>query len=395
VSIASRLLSGLGIEQRATLARPSWDLVEALTTGQAYSGQTVTVASSLSLVPVYSAVSRIAGSVGSLPLIVYRRLPQGGKERAENHRTWRMLHDQPNESMGSDEFWEIVEAHLLLWGNAFVAKIRDSLGMVSELWPMEPSRVKVGRQDDGTRYFVLDGKDRYTEADILHIRGLGTDGLVGLSPIQQAKQMLGGALAHEEFSGRFWGNSANPGGVLTHPNKLSDDAAKRIKARWREAVGGVLHAGETVVLEEGMEWKQVGMPLEDAQFIETAKFSDLRVAQLFRLPPYMLGASSGDSMTYSNTESQGIDFVRWTLRPWLVRIEKALLRDPSIFLQGSRIFPEFLTDALQRADTKTRYDAYKVAIEAGFLTAAEAREMENRPPLNEPAQPEPEPTENE
>lgn len=375
-----------GLEQRSGLAEPEAWLTSALGATPSYSGKSVTVDSAFQLVPVYSAVALLAGSIGSLPLVVYRRLERG-RERAGNHRMWRLLHVQPNEHMAADEVWELIGAHLLLWGNAFLGKIRDRNGLVSELWPLRPSRVQVGVDEGGRRFFILDGEGRYTAEDILHIRGLGTDGVVGLSPVQQARQALGAGMALEEFTGTFWANSASPGGVLSHPNRLSQPAADRLRAQWKHLHGGSARAGEVAVLEEGMEWKSTGMPLEDAQFIETQQFSNLQVAQLFRIPPYMLGAKSGDSLTYSNTESQGIDFVRWSLRRWLVRIEGALLRDPSLFVQGQRFYPEFLVDALLRADTKSRYEAYRIAIEAGFLTVEEVRELENRNPIPQEEEP--------
>lgn len=380
MSVLSRIL---GVEERGT-ETPSSAFLDLVGGSPTYSGKSVTVESSMQLVPVFGAVSRIAGSIGSLPLVVYRRLEQG-RERATNHRTWRLLHDQPNADMAADEVWELVATHLLLWGNAYLAKIRNELGVVTELIPLRPNRVKP-LQKDGVRYFTLDGNEkRYTEEDILHIRGLGTDGLVGLSPITQARQMLGSGMALEEFTSRFWANSANPGGILKHPKNLSDDAQERLKASWKRQTSGVANAGEVAILEEGMSWDQVGMPARDAQFIETARFSLGQVEMLFGLPPGTLGAPTGDSMTYSNIESKGIDFVRWTLRRWLVRIESALFRDPSLFVQGDRFYPEFLVEGLMRADTKTRYEAYKTALNGErWLDVDEVRERENLNPIQEP-----------
>jgi HK97 family phage portal protein len=379
----SLLGRALGLEQRATstLANPSAWLSDALGGSRTYTGRSVSVRSALELVPVYSAVSLLAGSIGSLPLIVYRKLTDG-RERAENHWMWPLLHQQPNDRMAADELWELVGAHLLLWGNAFLWKEKNAAGgTISALYPIEPSRVAVGLDEQGS-YFVLDGEQTPLRGDqILHIRGLGVDGLVGLSPIQQARQMLSGGMAIEEFTGRFWANSAAPSGILKHPNQLSKEAADRLRIDWKNRVGGLRNAGDIAVLEEGLDWQSVSMPLEDAQFIETNRFNDLRVAQLFRIPPYMLGASSGDSLTYSNTEMQGIDFVRWSLRRWLVRIENSLLRDPSMFLQGQRFYPEFLVDGLLRSSTKDRYDAYKIALDGQFLTVDEVRERENLPAL--------------
>lgn len=372
----------LGREAR-DLQSPGQAFLDSIGGSPSYTGKTVTVDSSLSLVPVFSAVSLLAGSIGSLPLVVYRRLDQG-RERARSHRTWSLLHDLPNPEMASDELWEMIGAHLLLWGNAFLAKIRDQKGVVSELWPIRPSRIQVGKDRNGERYFILDGHpERLTQEDILHIRGLGTDGVVGLSPIQQARQMLGGAMSLEEYGGRFWANSANPGGILVHPNNLSREAQDRLRADWKGRHKGPRHSGEIAILEEGMDWKSVGMPQKDAQFIETAGFDNLQIALLFRVPPAMLGAKTGDSLTYSSTEMQGIDFVRFSLRRWLVRIESALLRDPSIFVQGDRFYPEFLIDGLQRADTKTRYESYQIALnpETGWMVKEEVRDLENLNPL--------------
>lgn len=352
--------------------------------GRTASGQTVSVRGSIGLVPVYSAVSLIASAAGSLPLVVYRRTTDGGRERALNHRAWTMLHDRPNDEMAADEVWEMVYWHLLLWGNAFLYKIRGKLDLVEGLWPLAPHRVQVNRTKDGARQFVVDGDlaSVYTEAEILHIRGPSLDGLVGFSPIQEAREQLGVMKAQVEFQGRFLASDGKPGVILRHPNRISSEAAERLERSFDAA-----RPGSTKLLEEGMEAEKWTMPLEDAQFLESVQFSDLRIAQLFNLPPAKLGAKSGDSLTYSTTELQGIDFVTYTLRRWLVRVEQSIRRDPSIFVQGDRFFAEFLTDALLRADTKSRYEAYGIGLDKGFLTAEEVRDRENLPRLDPPAPP--------
>lgn len=385
-------LRGAGLEERAlsgTLANPPSWLVDAFAGGsRSYSGRTVTVEGSLALVPVYAAVSRLAGTVGALPLPVYKRIADGGRERATSNRAWRLLHDQPNPEMAADELWELVEAHLLLWGNAFVAKVRDSLGIVRELWPIRPNRVLVGRDEQG-RFFLIDSDGtKWRETDILHIRGLGTDGLVGLSPIQQARHMLAAGMEMQEFTGQFWANGAYPGGVLQHPNRLSDDAARRLKATWQAAHGGS-NKGRVAILEEGMRWEATGMPLEDAQFIETKQFTHLEIALLFQIPPHWLGAKSGDSLKYSTTELEGIDFLTYSLRRWLVRIENSLKRDASIIPQPKTFYPEFLVDALLRSSTRDRYESYAIALDParGWMQRSEVRERENLPPEEDPPAP--------
>lgn len=359
----------------------SW--LSPLLSARSSSGKQVTAESSLEVVTVWSAVSLLAGAIGSLPLRVY-----AGQERerteAKGSRQWRMLGEQPNPEMAADEFWEFVAASLLLWGNAFVWKRRDPNGVVSELWPISPARVGVGREqtaDGGTvRVYWLDGTSRAFETDILHIRGLGLDATVGLSPIQLARQTLGNQMSLEEFQGAFWRNGAFFSAALQHPNQLSEQAQKRLASQISQ-MSGTANAGSVFVFEEGMTYVPLTMPLEDAQFLEQAKLTDLRVAQLFRVPPYMLGAETAKSMTYSNSEMESLDFVKWSLRRWLVRIERAVNRDSGVFpLPGKKLSCEFDVDALLRADTKSRYEAHQIALGSKFKTVNEVRAEESLPP---------------
>lgn len=367
-------------ERAATLSAPPEWLIQALTGGaETYSGKSVTPEAGMGLIPVYSAVSLISGAIAQLPMIVYRRGSDGSRERAQATRQWELLHESPNPEMASDELFELAGVHLLLWGNAFMAKVRAEDGRVAELWPVKPSRVQVGRAD-GVKFFTVDGRGPYTEYDLLHLRGLGYDGVVGLSPIQQARQVLGNAMALDEFQGRFWANGTMLSGFLKHPNTLSQEAAERLATAWRARTSGVSNAGKTVVLEEDMDWQAAGMPMKDAEFIETAKLSDLRVAQLFGIPPHMIGAPTGDSMTYKNVESEGIDFLRRCVGRWLVRIENSLLRDPSLFPTPD-LYPEFLVDALLRADAKTRAETNSIATGGkAWKKPSEVRPGENLPP---------------
>ena len=392
MGLMDTILGGLGGETRAAapsgLSRPASWLVDFLGGGsETYAGKSVTPMSALSLVPVFSAVTLLAGAVGSTPLLVYRRLDGDGRERAYTHRTWKLLHEQPNEFMAADEFWEIVTAHVLLWGNAFVVKGRGPNGLVNELIPLRPDRTFVMDDKNGRPVYVyLDKQGREVKGgadEVLHFRGLGVDGKVGLSPIQLARQTLGNQLAQTEFQGRFWSNNARPGGVLKHPNELSTKAQKRLRATWDTLQGGLANAGKTAILEEGMEWQALGLPLADAQFIEQARFGRSDVALLFRVPARMLLADAGGSMTYSNVESDSLDFVKWSLRRWLKRHEGTLKRDPDLFLQGARFYPEFLLDDLLRADSETRSRVYQRALNptTGWLDVDEVRAMENRNPL--------------
>lgn len=387
MSVLDRALSGAGLNRSVSLASPTSWFQEALGGGSTFSGQTVSVDNALQIVPFFSGVRLIAGSIGSLPMVVYRRTDRG-RERASTHRTYPMLHTLPNPEMSADELWEMVGEHLLLWGNAFLYKERNSLGVVARLWPLKPSRVQVGRDSAGDRYFVVDGKTAspVDEQDILHIRAMSGDGLVGYSPVQLARNALANSLAQEEFQGRFLGQDGKPGVILRHPNTISPDAARRLKASW-----DAIKSGGTAVLEENIEVERWTMPLEDAQFLEQMQFSDLRISQILNLPPSFLGAKSGDSLTYSTTELQGIQYVTYTLRPMLTRIEGSLLRDPSIFLQGDRFYPEFLIDGLLRADSTARANFYEKALSSdqGWMNRDEVRDRENLPsdPIGDPSEP--------
>lgn len=347
-----------------------------------YSGTTVSVHSSLALVPVFSAVSQIAGGVASLPLNVYRR--EGDfRSRAEKHRAWRMLHDNPNPEMAADEVWELVSSHLDLWGNAFLYKKRDSMGLVRELWPIAPSRVAVGRNDEERRIFVVDG-EVFDERVILHVRALSGDGLVGYSPIQMARNMLGIAQQQERFQGEFLANEGKPSVILRHPQQLKGEAKERLKASWEK-----IKSGGTAVLEEGIEVEKWTMPLEDAQFVEQLDWSDKRIAQLFLLPPARLGAKTGGSLTYETAETQNYEFVTYTLNRRITRIEGALNRDPSITSTTRQIFCEFDVDSLLRASMKDRYESYERGMNAGFLVPEDIRPKENLPEREIPNPPSP------
>jgi HK97 family phage portal protein len=340
-----------------------------------HAGKSVTVERALGLVPVFNAVSQIAGAVGSLPLVVYERDGRN-RQRAESHPAWKLLHEKPNPEMAADELWEIVASHIELWGNAFLYKRTEpGTGLTEQLWPISPDRVQVARDERHRRVFHIEG-ETFGEDTILHIRGFSLDGLVGYSPIQLARNAIANQMSQEEFQGKFLRSGGKPAVLLRHPNRLKDDGQKRLKASW-----DAVKAGETAVLEEKIEVERWTMPLGDAQFVEQMEFSDKRIAQLFVMRPGRVGAKTGDSMTYKNIESEALDFVTFTLQRRLTRIERALGADLSIFPGGRSEFCEFLVDALMRADLKERYEAYKVGIDAGFLDADEdVRPRENLAP---------------
>lgn len=370
-----------GVSARTTLTTPDQTFITALTGGTTYSGKAVTASSALGLAPYWRGVTLLAGAIGGLPLKVYRPTTDGRAEVSRTSRPWTLLHDVPNalRQMAADEFWSIVVGHLETWGNSFVWKERGGDGRVSRLWPQDPSRWTVGLAKDGSRRYVFDNNqdDPFTDHDILHFRGQSLDGVLGYSPVQIHRQTLGTELARQEFGGRFWQNDASPGVVLVHPNKLSGEAVDRMKAKWDQHHKGPANKRKTAVLGEGVEIKQLTMPLDDAQYVEQARLSATQQALILGVPPHMLaGDSGGNSMTYSNVEGYSLDFLKWSLAPRLVRIQNAVTHDPDIM--PATWFAEFDPGAILRATTKESYDALAIA---RWMTVDEKRKKSGLPPL--------------
>lgn len=361
---------------------------QAFGAAESATGRWVDVEGSLGLTPVYSAIRLLADSVGSLPCYVYAGRG-GSRERARLEQTDNLLGVEPNPEMSASDLWRLVTAHLNGWGDAFLGKEAGRYGTVRALWPIRPDRVDVSRQKGRKTFYVRDENGMpqnngrpYTSDDVIHIQGLSLDGLRGFSPIAMAREAIGHGLALEEYANRYFSNGAVPRVVLKHPGQLSDEAQGRLKSTWRKRYGGLRNAHETAVLEEGMDVHTLTMAFEDAQFVEQQNFSVSQVARIFRIPPSMIGGAAGDnSLTYRTVEGDALAFVKWSLRPWLVTIEQALGRDRDLFATRSR-YPEFLVDALLRADLKTRADAYTLALNplTGWMTRGEVRDRENLEP---------------
>jgi HK97 family phage portal protein len=323
----------------------------------------------------------LAEGVGTLPLIMYRRRGDGGKERATNHPLAAVLHDQPNRWQTSMEWREMSMGHLTLRGNAYSEMIAGARGFVDELRPLHPDRIKVWLMKNGDlqyRHREMDNTERVIEWDrMFHLRGLSSNGLTGISVIEMAREAIGLGLATEGYGARFFSQDATPRGVLTHPGSLTTDAAKRVVASWQEARAGLENVHKTAILDEGMEWKQMGMTSEDAQFLQTREFELTDVARWFRVPPHLIGILS--RATFSNIEKQSLEFVVYTLMPWLVRWEQRISAD--LMLEPQIFFAEFLVAGLLRGDTKERHEAYGIARQWGWLSVNDIRRLENMNPI--------------
>ena len=304
------------------------------TVGSAYSfffggstaGKRVNERSAMQMTAVYSCVRILAEAVAGLPLHLYRYKEDGGKEKASDHPLYLLLHDEPNPEMSSFVFRETLMTHLLLWGNAYAQIIRNGKGEVIALYPLMPDRMTVDRDSNGQLYYeytvsmddtptVKGSLVRLHPSDVLHIPGLGFDGLVGYSPIAMAKNAIGMAIACEEYGAKFFANGAAPGGVLEHPGTIKDP--QRVRESWQSTFGGSGNSNKIAVLEEGMKYTPIGISPEQAQFLETRKFQINEIARIFRVPPHMVGDLEKSS--FSNIEQQSLEFVKSTLEPWLVR----------------------------------------------------------------------------
>lgn len=351
------------------------------------SGKYVTPTTAMQMTAVNACVRVLSESVAQLPLNTYKLEPDGNKTKDYEHPLYFLLHDEPNPEMTSFVFRETLMAHLLLWGNAYAQIIRDGMGRVTALYPLIPDRMTVKRNDSGQIYYEYN----YTSDDamqhsfktiqlpprqVLHIPGMGFDGLVGMSPISYARNAIGMAMAAEESGAKFYSNGSQVSGVLEVPTVLSDDAYKRLKESWNAKYNGSNNAGKTAILEQGTKFTQMTVNPADAQFLETRKFQIDEIARIYRIPPHMIGDL--EHATFSNIEHSALEYVKYTLEPWLIRWEQALSRcllSPKEKQDG--VFFKFNVDGLMRGDYQSRMQGYATGIQNGFMSPNDVRELEN------------------
>lgn len=351
--------------------------------GRSAAGQAVNERSAMQMSAVYACVRILAESIASLPLHFYQYNDAGSKEKAVNHPLYWLLHDEPNPEMSSFSFRETLMTHLLLWGNAYAQIIRNGRGEVIALYPLMPDRMTVDRDARGRIYYEYTRSDSdantlgkkssviLSPEDVFHIPGLGFDSLVGYSPIAMAKQAIGMGLACDEYGAAFYQNGAQPGGVLEHPNVIKDP--KRDRESWNSIYQGSRNAHRIAVLEEGMTYKPITISPEQAQFLETRKFQIDEIARIFRVPPHMIGDLEKSS--FSNIEQQSLEFVKYTLAPWISRWEHAIQRSLLLMSERTRYFARFNVEGLLRGDYQSRMNGYAVARQNGWMSANNIREL--------------------
>ena len=352
--------------------------------GRSSSGQTVNEKTAMQMSAVYACVRIIAEAIAQIPLNVYRLTVDGGKEKDLRHPLFFLLHDEPNPEMTSFIFRETLMSHLLLWGNAYAQIIRNGKGEVVGIYPLMPDRMQVDRNEAGnlvytyTKYYDEVGAKHAFEQitlpayQVLHIPGLGYDGLIGYSPIAMARNAIGMSMAAEDFGATFFANGATPGGVLEHPGIVKDP--ERLRESWHAQFSGK-NSHNIAVLEEGMTFKPMSIPPEEAQFLETRKFQIDEIARIFRVPPHMVGDLEKSS--FSNIEQQSLEFVKYTVGPWVARWEQSLAQALLLPSEKKRYTIKYNLDGLLRGDYESRMNGYAVGRQNGWLSANDIRELEN------------------
>ena len=353
-------------------------------TGGSSSGKMVNERSAMQMTAVYACVRILSEAIAGLPLHMYRYREDGGKEKATDHPLYLLLHDEPNPEMSSFVFRETLMTHLLLWGNAYAQILRNGKGEVIALYPLMPNKMSVDRDNNGQLYYTYQMASEDTPAadaglvilkpsDVLHIPGLGFDGLVGYSPIAMAKNAIGLAIATEEYGAKWFANGAAPSGVLEHPGTIKDPS--RVREAWQSQFGGSSNSGKIAVLEEGMKYTPITISPEQAQFLETRKFQINEIARIFRVPPHMVGDLEKSS--FSNIEQQSLEFVKYTLDPWVVRWEQSIHRSLLSEDEKASYFVKFNVEGLLRGDYQSRMNGYAIGRQNGWMSANDIRELEN------------------
>jgi HK97 family phage portal protein len=347
------------------------------------SGMSVSETTALNHSAVWAAVAIISSDVAALPLIFYRRLPNDGKERYTAHPLYRILHAEPNPEMTAMVFRETLTAHLLLWGNAYAEIERDAFGRPFALWPLTPDRVTPFRETDGRlRYRVRNeqgGETILEMRDVLHIPGLGFDGLTGYSVIAKARESIGVGVAAEKFGASFFGNGSTFGGVFSHPGKLSPLAKENFTRSIEARHQGIDKAHKFILVEEGMKYESIGIHPTDAQFLETRKFQVTEVARWFQIPPHKIGDL--ERATFTNIEEQNLDYYRSGLRRWLVRWEQELNRKLVASSERNLQFAEHLVEGFLRGNSTARSEFYSKMFGIGALSINDIRALENQNPI--------------
>ncbi len=369
---------------------PATWLVDMFGGKPATSGVRVNEHTAMSWTALSAGIRFLAESIASMPLEVMRRRSDGGREQARDFGLYRLLHDQPNPEMTSYEWRELSETHISLWGNAYSQIIFGGAGQPVSLWPLNPDRVQLRRNDRGNLYYQISipsddltvSKSQFRTLppdEVLHIRGPSRYGFIGESIARTYPEAIGLGLASEEFGARLFGSGLNHSGILEHPGALSQAAQNRLRESLNKQAGGLSRAHRTLILEEGMKWVQTTIDPDKAQFLGLREFQVQEASRILRVPPHLLYDLS--RATFSNIEHQGIEVVTYTLLPRARRWEQRLNMQLISTKMQNTLYTRFNLDGFLRGDTLSRYQAYAVARQNGWLNGNDIRELEDQNPI--------------
>ena len=377
-----RLISDLLGAKRAhgttveTLGHPQAGLIGWLGGANTVSDVVVTDATALTFSAVWCATRVIAETLASLPCVLYRRLPDGSREHALDDDRYWLVNDEPNTAMSASSFFEALTGQMVLLGNCYSRLVYDGLGRLERIDPFLPETVTPRVNGQEIEYLVSSGGEVIQSADMLHVMGLSGDGLVGYSVIAKARESLGAAIAAEQMASAQFGSGSVPGGILVSPMRLDKEKREHLRREWEEIHRGPTKGGRVAILHGGMDYKPLAISNEDSQFLQSREFSIRDVARWFRVPSHML-FDTKDSSVRANIEQQAIEFIVYSMRPWLNRWERELKRKLLTRAERKTLYFEFALDSLLRGDIASRYAAYSIARQWGWLSVNEIRQTEN------------------
>jgi len=352
-------------------------LLDMLGIQRTHSGKSVNEITALGLAAVWRAMQLTCSVPASLPFHAYKqsnesRVLAGGQSQA--------LLDDPHPDMTPFEFWQTVYMHKRLWGNAYVRKLRNQLGQTAELWPIHPSRVRVGRESDaGRKVYAIDGgQEVLSDNEIVHFPGLGYDGICGASPVRMARESIGLGLAAQEFGARFFGSGSLATGILQTEQRLTQKQADALSQRWKDKHSGIHNANGTIVLDKGATFHQLTIPPGDAQFLESRRFQITEVCRWFGLPPFLMFETETSTSWGTGLEQQALAWVKFDLQPELVGMEQ---RATKHILRPGSVYAHYSIEGLLRGDTKARSAFYKAMWEIGAYSTNEIRALEEQAPV--------------
>lgn len=367
---------------KSTPANPQSWFTEWIFDGQpTASGINITPESAMRAAAVWACVRALSEDIAKLPVILFRRLPGGGKERADDHPLMRVIR-QPNRRHTPFEFMQIWTSAAIMRGNGFAWQERGEDGRAVAVWPLDPKQLEIRAGDDGDLVFFYGPKKvQLFGEDVLHLRDISLDGVLGLSAIGQHRETIGLTIAAETYGASFFGNNAAPRGAVKIPVPVGDQAVKMLRDSWERRHRGAENAHRLAVLDGGMEFQAIGLTNEDAQYLESRQFQSGEIARIFRVPPHKIGDLT--KATFSNIEHQALEYVSDSLMPWITRIEQRLDADLLMETEQNQYFFKFQVDGLLRGDMKTRYEAYAIGRNWGWLSANDVRAMENQNPVED------------